>query len=137
MSEALRELARFLPALEQAGFQAGTWAGMEEIEPRVFTMPYVRYSGLVDALVHAAYEHGWVRSDFDWGTWKDTEEAKELRDDPEALAAARPEQLARMLTTVIRQDRFVEGALLSAFETGMILRIVRRAAALLAAHEGP
>ena len=137
MSEALRALARFLPAFEAPDFRVGDWAGMEEVEPGVRTMPYVRYSDVVEDFFHAACKHGWVRSHFDWGAWKNTDEAKALRDDEAMLAAATPEQLARMLTTVIRQDRFVEGALLGAFETGMILGIVRRAAALLAANEGP
>ena len=137
MSEALRELARFLPAFESPDFKAGEWAGMVEEEPGVWTMPYVRYGDITEEFVHAAYDHGWVQPSFDWGEWKQSDEAVALRDDAERLAAATPEQLTRMLTVVIRQDRFVEGALLDAFECGMILSIVRRAAALLAANEGP
>jgi hypothetical protein len=37
------------------------------------------------------------------------------------------EELAKVLTLVVRQDRFAEGSLLSALECGSILAIVRRA----------
>ena len=137
MSEALRALARFLPAFEGPDFKAGEWVEMGEVEPGVGTRAYVACGDDTEEFVHAAYEHGWVRSDVDWGEWIQSAEAKALRDDGATLAAATPEQLAHLLTAVIRQDRFVEGALLGAFRTGMILGIVRRAAALLDASERP
>ncbi len=101
-----------------------------------FTFPYVNYSELADEFIKSTYDHGWVLRDFDWGEWMHTNEAKSLRDDEAALARATPEQLARLLTVVIRQGRFVEGARLSAFESGLILRIVRRAAAILQTDDG-
>ena len=36
------------------------------------------------------------------------------------------EQLQKLLTTVIRQDRFVTGALAGAFESGLLTAVVRR-----------
>ena len=40
-----------------------------------------------------------------------------MRDDERALAVATPDQLMRLLTVCIRQDRFVEGASLGQAET--------------------
>jgi hypothetical protein len=60
-----------------------------------------------------------------------SKDAMRLRDDPKALAAASAEQLAKLLTVLIRQDRFVEGALNGAFEAGLLTGIVRRAAGLM------
>lgn len=131
----LRELVRFLPALERSDFKAGDIVASRETEPGVWSMPYASYGETADEFVRAAYEHGWVLRDFGWPEWKDSMEAKSLYDDDASLAVATPEQLARLLTVVIRQDRFVEGALLDAFESGLILRIVRRAAKLLEAGE--
>lgn len=79
----------------------------------------------------AAEKNGWVLSDFNWPKWAQSAEAKRLRDDESALALASERQLARLLTAEIRQDRFMEGALLRAFESGLIARILRRFAALL------
>jgi Family of unknown function (DUF6508) len=103
----------------------------QEKEPGVFSMPYVIYGNTVNEFVAAAYEHGWVLRGFDWPGWAQSTEATNLRDDEAVLAQATPEQLMRLLTVVIRQDRFAEGALLDAFESGLILRIVRRATAIL------
>jgi Family of unknown function (DUF6508) len=72
---------------------------------------------------------------FDWPQWKGTAEAKQLRDDPDVLARATPEQLAKLLTVCIRQDRFSEGTLQAAFETGLLTRILQRAKAILAEIE--
>ena len=48
----------------------------------------------------------------------DSKEAMRLRDDPQALAAASAEQLAKLLTVLIRQDRFVEGRLTARLRRG-------------------
>lgn len=57
----------------------------------------------------------------------DATEAKRLRDDA-VLANATPEQLARLITVCMRQDRFVKGALESAFTSGLLTRIRERVA---------
>lgn len=132
----LRELIQFLPALESPDFKAGEMAGMDQVEPGVWSMPYANYGAVATAFADAAYKHDWVIIGFEWSEWMRTEEAIGLRDDGDKLAAASAEQLARLLTVVIRQDRFVEGALLEAFESGLLLRVARRAAALLEAMEG-
>ena len=51
-------------------------------------------------------------------------------DDPTALEHATAVDLARVLTTYIRADRFCEGYLASAFEAGLIMRVVERAEVL-------
>ena len=129
--EQLLALAGFLAAFEKPGFEFGRWRKSEEIEPGVITMPQFEAGETALKFVNMAYEQEWVRSNFDWPAWSSSREAIRLRDDPKALAAASPEQLAKMLTVLIRQDRFVEGALNSAFEAGLLTGIARRAAALV------
>lgn len=125
----LQALADFLPAFRRPEFKVGEWIGGNETEPDVIEMPFVSYAPVVDAFCKAVYEHGWIKA-FDWGTWMQSDEARSLRDDAVVVRDATPEQLARLLTVCIRQDRFVEGALVGAFESGLILRIVERAAVL-------
>ena len=72
---------------------------------------------------------GWIQ-DFGWGGWKDGAEAESFRTDPEAFNQATPEQLSRLLTCLIRGDRFCEGYLSSSYEAGLLVPILRRAAAL-------
>ena len=88
--------------------------------------------------IDACYKAGWIMQDFDgtewrsWVEWKSSDEALRLRDDPAALQSAAPEQIGRLLTVLIRQDRFVEGSLAGAFESGFLVDILRRIAELAA-----
>ena len=77
-----------------------------------------------------AYDCGWVRS-MDWAGWANAEPGARLLHDPAAVAYAQEDDLAAILTTCIRQDRFCEGALVAAFENGLIARVIDRAQALL------
>jgi Family of unknown function (DUF6508) len=98
-------------------------------------LPYFSLSEGAWSFEQKAYDLGWVMLDFDWPTWKQTPEAETLRDDVQALAQATPEQLARLLTVCIRQDRFWEGALEGAFKSGLLTRILERAADVLSEME--
>lgn len=120
----LHVLGLYLPQLEAPGFCFGAW----EHPPGGF--PYYSYGETACALEAACYATGWMLEGFDWPIWKETEEACHLRDDPAYLTNANPEQLARLLTTLIRQDRFCEGAFAEAYECGLLTAIVRRAAML-------
>ena len=91
---------------------------------------YYSFSKKADAFIKTCYECGWVLGDFDWGTWKDTSEAMELRDNPDAMARATPDQIAKLLTVLIRLERFCSGSLANAFKSGLLGAILRRAVAL-------
>jgi len=85
----------------------------------------------LDQCVQAAYANNWVRSDINWTEWKQTPEAEKLRDDPTALAHASQHELACLLTTLIRQERFCEGSLASAYASGLLTGILQRADSIL------
>jgi hypothetical protein len=136
LEERLHALAAFLPRLEQADFEFGNSVQPPSKEPDVFIMPFYSFSSDADAFIDMTYEMEWVLFDFDWPSWMSTAEATTLRDDPDALARATPDQLARLLTVLIRQERFSEGSLASAFESGLLTGIVRRAAQLEAEMAG-
>ncbi|MCY4528023.1 MAG: DUF6508 domain-containing protein [Chloroflexi bacterium] len=119
----LDALAAFLPKFELPGFEFG------RMEAPPGKMPYYTLSPLASCFVKTCYEMDWVKP-FDWTEWKGSPEAMQLRDDPSALESATFEQLSRLLTVVIRQDRFVEGALGGAFESELLSGILRRATVL-------
>jgi hypothetical protein len=129
--DGLKHLAAFLPEFDRPDFSAGEMRGGDEIEPGVLRMHFASHSELVRRFIEAAYQHGWVRQGFDWTTWADSNEARLLREDESALKNATAKQLSCLLTLCIRQDRFVAGSLLADFESGLMLRIARRAAALV------
>ena len=71
--------------------------------------------------VSESYKPGWVQwPDFDCVTWKNSTEARQLYFGPAALETDTPEQLGRLLSALIRQDRFVGGALNAAFQSRVL-----------------
>jgi hypothetical protein len=133
--EALLALAAFVPVLEADDFVAGAWHKSELLADGSWTMPWYELSDTALAFLRAVGGGGWLRPGFDWPTWARTPEAQALRFDRVALSSATTDQLANLLTGLIREDRFNEGALGDSFESGVMLAIARRAAAM--ASEGP
>ena len=112
----LDAIVAFLPVFEVPDFSVGS------IKP----LMHFDYSEHAARFVETAYEDGWVTPTVDWTSWIETEEARRLRDDRTAIEAATVQQLQKLLTALIRQDRFVTGALAGAFESGLLTAIVRR-----------
>lgn len=116
---ALARLAALLTAFEDPGFKLGRW------EDGGFWL-----SDAGSELVAALYESGWILPGFDWPAWKESAEAETLLAHPEAIAGAGPHEIAKLLTTIVRQERFCEGTLAASHESGLLLAILRRARAL-------
>lgn len=126
-------IARFLPVFEREGYAGGTWSKPER-DGNVVTPSFFNLADEAAAFIQACYDHGWVLPDLDWPMFASTREAATLREDPSALAKASELQLAKLLTVIIRQDRFAEGAFASAVESGLIRRILSRAEQITAAE---
>lgn len=131
----LQGLASFLPVFQAPGFMFGHWGKPERKANGALSLPAYTITPPVTAFVDAAYRFGWVRPDFDWVEWSRSDELKTLRA-PEGLNDATPDQIARLLTVCIRQDRFVEGGLAADYESGLLLRILKRAHQLAVEAEG-
>ena len=130
---ALREVAAFLPIFEDPDFRfAHNDSPLRQTGEKSFEMVGYAYAPQVRAFVDVLYRYGWVYSDetFGWPEWAQTDEAAQLRDDPDTLAQATSLQLARLLTVFARQERFNDGAMLGFWESGVLLNILRRAATL-------
>ncbi|GAC1427429.1 MAG: DUF6508 domain-containing protein [Acidobacteriaceae bacterium] len=82
------------------------------------------------SFIDALYKSGWVKS-FDWASWAETMDGKRLLEEPQHIAMATPDQLTKVLTVLVRRERFCEGTLNSAFEAGFLTAIVQRAQVLL------
>ncbi|ALW90519.1 DUF6508 domain-containing protein [Deinococcus actinosclerus] len=131
--EALRAVAAFLPVMADPAFR------FTDGQPPAVVLPDggvqmrgYAYDPQVARLLRTLDEFGWVHADerFQWPRWAQSPEARALRDDPAVLARATPVQLARLLTVFARQERFSDGARLGFWESGLLLGILRRAAAL-------
>ena len=133
LPDRLRGILPFLTTFKTPGFEFGSWITESSHDDGVAIFPYVSLSKYAAAFVQACYDFGWVVAEFDWTDWQGSKEATDLCQDATAIAQASPEKLAHLLTVCIRQDRFSEGALQSSFESGLLTRILTRAAAIL--HE--
>jgi hypothetical protein len=129
--ERLRELAALVPILEAPGVAFGHWE-MPPARDGVSSLGYFTFGPAGEAFLAAVRGGGWVIPGFDWRAWLEGDEGQALRDRADALDSAGVEQLARLLTAIVRSDRFVEGSIAGAFESGLLTRIARRADALLA-----
>jgi hypothetical protein len=127
-ADRLRGLAAHLPDLER-GMHFGEWRGGNADERGVIQMPWFDFSTAARAFVADLGRCGWV-TPFDWPAWAATERGRRLVTDPAAIAGASVEDLGRILTTLVRGDRFSEGTLVNAYETGVLTAIVRRASVL-------
>jgi Family of unknown function (DUF6508) len=123
VNDRLRRLAAHLPAFESPDFSFGEWVQpWTDAEGRTH-MPWYRVSPAADAFLRDAGE---LVQPFDWPAWLRTPEGDRLRD-PAAVAAASQADLGRLLTAILRSDRFTEGSLAGAFESGLLTAILRRA----------
>jgi hypothetical protein len=129
LSDRLRPLADVLPMLEapDADFGHG-----ELPAPRdgVHSLGWFEFGPTAEAWRTAVAQGDWIVGGFDWRAWLSSDEGRSLHGDLAAIASAMPDQLARLLTAIIRSDRFVEGSIAGAFESGLLAGISRRASVL-------
>lgn len=82
--------------------------------------PY-RYDPAVESLVRWLYDRGLVVVGFAWADW---DEGRRLQ--PSDLAGCPVRDAVKMLTAVVRNDRFCAGALGGALESGMVQACLAR-----------
>lgn len=123
---ALAALGAWADELEVPGFAFGRWVVDDPVPGKPSHLPWVellpdgmRFLGDVGRL-------GFIVP-FDWMGWLAGPEGSRYREDPTRIDDAPAVDLVRLLTSLVRGDRFTEGELLGAFETGLLLAIARRA----------
>jgi hypothetical protein len=123
--ERLEALAGFVPKFRDEKASFGVWQSMtgDGTLEEPLTLPWFSLSELGTDFLNAVYQAGWILKEFDWAKWAHGPEGQKLATDRKALSEADEGQLAKLLTALVRQDRFVEGALTGAFESGLLLAI--------------
>ncbi len=136
----LRALARHRSILGAPGFSFGEWVDAGRNADGTLSLGWYRLSDAAEAFVRDVGGAGWIVP-FDWPAWMATAEAQALVTDHARIAGASVEELSRLLTAIVRSDRFTEGSMAGAFESGLIGAILERAEALAGefepAREGP
>ena len=125
----LRILAEQGAIIEGPGFVLGEWVPARTREDGVIEMGWYRFSAQGDALLGAVRDAGCIVP-FDWPAWAQAAEVQRLGRDPALVAGASGGDLIRLLTALVRSERFGDGALAGAWESGVLEAIVRRARSL-------
>lgn len=123
--QALLRIAAFGEVFDAPGFSFGTWEPSRQTTDGAWTMPYYVFSSAAREFLATLV----VDPSVDWPAWASTAEAQRLRD-VAAVADATPEQLVKLMTWIVRSDRFVEGSIEGAYESGVLGAIIARAAEL-------
>jgi hypothetical protein len=124
--ERLLRLARHLEAFESPDFSFGDWEPSRTDDAGVIRLGWYRFSPGAEAFLADVRAGGWVMP-FDWPAWLASPEGQRLAGHPGAVAVATADDLQRLLTSIVRSERFGDGSLESAFESGMLTAIIRRA----------
>ena len=108
-------LIELIPKVESTS-KFGEW------EEENILFPYCIEAPIVSQFLHIVYRLPIIIS-FDWGAW---EEGRKIasNDDFDLDTLDLPAK-CKLITAIVRSDRFSEGTLVSAFESGLILRILK------------
>jgi len=109
-----------IPEIENTT-QFGKMGGGKE-KNGVFHMPFWIESPVVSEFRELAHKLLIIKN-FDWQSW---EEGRKILTNPSFdFNTVDLETKRRLITLLVRSDRFNEGTLISAFESGVILRILK------------
>jgi hypothetical protein len=135
--EPLEALARWQARFEDPGFSIGSWVKSTIDDQGRIHMPWFEYSREARDFLADVGRNGWIQV-FDWGTWASSPDGRRILEQPGGIEGATAEDLVRILTAIVRSDRFTEGSIAGAFDSGLLTRVVRRAGELarLAAPHG-
>jgi hypothetical protein len=128
----VKALAGFNSIFAARDFSSGGWtpAVGEGTRESPMIMPGYDYGLAARHFIDVVNGFAVKLPDFDWPEWAETPEAVTLRSDLQAIATADALQLAKLAIAIVRADRFSEGALAGAIESGLVRAITARAEAL-------
>lgn len=110
----------FIPEIKAAK-SFGTLVGAEKHQDGSIAFPYWKEGELVSKFFNVTYMLGLVIA-YDWASWH--EGIAILNEKHEAIDELDLEHLCKLLTIIIRSDKFCEGYLLNCFQSGVVLKVV-------------
>ena len=114
-------LFALIPKIENIAI-FGEWGGGDRNEEGVIRIPYCVPAAVVSQFLEIVYAMPIVIG-FDWGAWD--EGRKMARDENFVFDSVDLITKCKLITAIVRNDRFCEGALVAAFESGLILNILK------------
>lgn len=114
-------IRKALQTVESAGSH-GHWTESVQLSDGSWQMPWAALSGECRQFLRTLERVG-LHIPFDWVAW---DHGRELAQHPDRLDNASPAEAAMLIFAIWRSDRFVEGALLDGFDSGLIQQAARR-----------
>jgi hypothetical protein len=116
-----KPLLELIPEIEHTA-EFGTWSGGTADKDGVIQFPYSVPAPIVSQFLEVVYAIP-IIINFDWSAW---EEGREMASDETFnFDATDLVTKCKLITAIVRNDRFCEGALVSAFASGLILKILK------------
>ena len=110
-----------IPKVEST-LKYGEWPEREKDKKEIIQFSYCIQAPIVSQFLKIAYSLPIIIR-FDWGAWEEGRKIASNEDfDFDTLDLPTK---CKLITAIVRNDRFCEGALVSAFESGLILRILK------------
>jgi len=116
-----KPLIDLIPEIERTN-NFGEMKGGEKNEEGIIIMPYWVDSSIVCRFRQIVYDLPIVVN-FDWASWN--EGRKIVNDKNFNFDSIDIPTKCKIITAIVRNDRFCDGALVSAFESGLILKILK------------
>ncbi|MBV1700612.1 MAG: hypothetical protein KGQ46_02185 [Hyphomicrobiales bacterium] len=136
-SEQYAALAAFNDTFSSSDFVFSKFGDSSKSDDGVITLGEEIFTVDANRFVNFAYDCGWVLDGFKYSEWMTSPEGKFFWSSPENLKQASGEQIAKLLTTFVRGDRFCEGTLSTAADEGFLTAMMRRADELARANAKP
>jgi len=111
--EAFEEIIDNISLFERKDLKIGEFSGIEGYS----------YHPEIDIFIDDLNKMGFIQK-FDWQNW--IEELDRFSENPELLKKADAETIIKILTTIVRGERFFAGILYKNIENGFILKILYR-----------
>ncbi len=118
----LAAVAELLGDIERIEAKPIEWGGGKQADGTI-QMPFVVYAPEAERLIRAIYDHHLIVFGFDWTSWQD--DAQRFLD-PGVVHTASLDDVRRLLTLHVRQDRFVEGHFAEMISRGHVAVLLRR-----------
>ncbi|MBE0662286.1 MAG: hypothetical protein IH597_07450 [Bacteroidales bacterium] len=116
-----KPLLDLIPEIEKTE-EFGEYHGPEKIGEEEYTLPICFNVPLIDRFLDIAYEMP-IIIDFNWAAW---DEGREMARNPDFdFNTIDIPTKCKIITAIVRNDRFCEGALMNAFESGFMVKMLK------------
>lgn len=117
----LQPLIALIPEIEKTS-KFGKWYGGTKNKDEVIISPYSEPASIVSKFVEIVYSIP-IIIEFNWPAWDEGQ--KILRNKQFDFNTIDLVTKCKLITAIVRSDRFCSGALVSEFEKGLILKILK------------